>query len=86
MSVLPAFLTGAILVACVVIALFFLRFWRSTGDSFFVLLASSFLLEGLSRAASMALQVADDNPIFYVTRVVAYGLIIVAIWGKNSSR
>ena len=81
-----AFLTGAISVACFVIALFFLRFWHGTRDRFFIFFALSFALEGLTRAASMMLQFPDTNPVFYGTRVVAYGLIIVAIWQKNRGR
>jgi len=83
MSPLDAYLAGAVSVACFVIVLFFLRFWRSTRDTFFVLLAMSFALEGLTRGASAILQFTDDNPFFYGPRVIAYGLIIVAIWRKN---
>jgi hypothetical protein len=82
-SQLSIFLTGAICVASLVIALFFLRFWRSTRDRFFIFFALSFALEGVARGASAFLQLADDNPAFYGTRVIAYGLIIVAIWQKN---
>jgi hypothetical protein len=80
---LGIYLSGAISVACFVIVLFFLRFWRSTRDSFFVLFALSFTLEGVTRAASVLLHLTDDNPFFYGPRVIAYGLIIVAIWRKN---
>ena len=83
MSNLNTFLTGAICLACFVVALFFLRFWRSTRDRFFVYFALSFALEGLSRGAAACLQLGDSNPAFYGMRVIAYGLIIVAIWQKN---
>ena len=83
MSAVDAFLTGAISVACFVIALFFLRFWHSTRDRFFVFFALSFALEGLTRGAALVLHFGDSNPAFYGIRVVAYGLIIVAIWQKN---
>lgn len=86
MNAAQAFLTGAISVACFVIALFFLRFWHSTRDRFFVFFALSFALEGLTRGASAVLQFPDNNPVFYGTRVLAYGLIIVAIWQKNRGR
>jgi len=83
MSPLSVFLSGAISLASLVVALFFLRFWRSTRDVFFLFFTLSFALEGASRAASVFLRVSDDNPMFYATRVIAYGLIIVAIWQKN---
>lgn len=83
MSPLSAFLGGAISLASLVVALFFLRFWRATRDTFFLYFALSFALEGASRAVSVMLYLSDDNPAFYGTRVLAYGLIILAIWQKN---
>ncbi|MEJ6023594.1 DUF5985 family protein [Ramlibacter sp. PS4R-6] len=83
MTPVAVFLTGGICVACFVIALFFLRFWRATRDRFFVFFALSFALEGGARGASAFLQLDDNNPAFYAVRVVAYGLIIAAIWQKN---
>lgn len=83
MSQASVFLTGAISAACLVVALFFLRFWRGTRDAFFLLFALSFLLESASRAASAFLLLSDANPLFYGLRVIAYGLILLAIWQKN---
>lgn len=83
MSTFNTFLTGAISLGCWVAALFFLRFWRSTRDAFFIYFALSFALEGCSRAATAFIALGDDNPVLYALRVVAYGLIIVAIWQKN---
>lgn len=80
---LSAFLTGAVSVASLVVALFFLRFWRTTRDAFFLYFSLSFAIEGASRTLSLLLQVPDSNPIFYGVRVIAYGLIIIAIWQKN---
>jgi hypothetical protein len=82
-SPLNVFLTGAIAAASFVIALFFLRFWRNTRDSFFLLFALSFALEGADRAASTFLQLEDSNPALYGVRLLAYALILVAIWQKN---
>ena len=83
MSAVDIFLTGAISLACFVISLFFLRFWHSTRDRLFIFFAMSFALEGVTRAAAIILHISDNNPAFYGTRVLAYGLIIVAIWQKN---
>jgi hypothetical protein len=77
------FLSGAISLASVIVALFFLRFWRATRDPFFIYFSLSFALEAIGRGASGLLLVSDDNPMFYVLRVIAYGLIILAIWQKN---
>lgn len=83
MMAASTFLTGAISLACFVVALFFLRFWRTTRDPFFVFFSLSFALEGANRGASAFVQFGDENPALYVLRVIAYGLIIVAIWQKN---
>ena len=78
-----AVLAGGIAVAALAAGLFFLRFWRSTRDRFFIFFAASFALEGLARAAGAFVQLDDNNPMFYGIRVIAYGLIIIAIWQKN---
>ena len=80
-------LSGAIAVASLTVALFFLRFWRNTRDRFFLFFALSFLLEGVNRIVLGLLSDArEDNPLFYSVRVVAYGLIVAAIWQKNRGR
>lgn len=77
-------LTGAIAVASLVAALFFLRFWRHTRDRFFLYFALSFLIEAANRVVLGVLVIADeDGAMFYSVRLVAYGLILLAIWQKN---
>ena len=83
MNPVTNFLSGAIAFSCLVVSLFFVRFWRATRDPFFVYFALSFALEAVSRAVSGLVQLGDENPAFYGLRVIAYGLIIVAIWQKN---
>lgn len=77
-------LLGAIAMASLVAALFFLRFWRSTRDRFFLFFALSFLVEGLSRAFLWpSIRGNDDEPIYYLVRLFSYGLILYAILDKN---
>jgi uncharacterized membrane protein HdeD (DUF308 family) len=77
-------LTGAIAMASIVIALFFLRFWRSTRDRFFLYFALSFGIEGAHRVYSaLTSQENEDSPLHYLIRLLAYGLIIWAIMEKN---
>jgi hypothetical protein len=77
-------LSGAIAVASLVAALFFFRFWRQTRDRFFLYFALSFLIEAANRVALGLLVGADeDGALFYSVRLVAYGLILLAIWQKN---
>ena len=81
------FLMGAVAAGSLFAGLFFFRFWRQTRDRFFLWFALSFWLEAGNRVA-LGLWVAaqEDNPLVYGLRVVAYGLILLAIWQKNQPR
>jgi hypothetical protein len=84
MNVIGDLLIGGIATLSLTAALFFLQFYRATRDRFFVYFALSFALEGLNRVLLyLAVGLNEDAPIYYVIRLVAYGLIIVAIAGKN---
>jgi NADH:ubiquinone oxidoreductase subunit 4 (subunit M) len=78
-------LIGAVAMASLITGLFFLRFWRSTRDRFFLYFAISFLIEGLNGGLLRPGLQGDgiEQSLFYALRLVAYGLILVAIWGKN---
>ena len=80
-------LLGAIAAASMVAALFFLRFWKTTHDRFFLYFALSFLIEGCNRVL-MATRVGfdEDSPGHYLIRLLAYSLILVAILEKNRPR
>lgn len=78
---------GAIIAVSMVIALFFLRFWRSSGDRFFLFFALSFLIDGLDRLwLATATPSTEDSPSYYLVRLCAYGLILFAIFDKNRPR
>ncbi len=77
-------LLGAIAMASLVVSLFFLRFWRSTGDRFFLFFALSFFIDGMDRVLlAPGAQSTDEAPAYYLVRLVAYALILVAILDKN---
>jgi len=77
-------LIGAISAGSLTAALFFFRFWRSTRERFFLLFALSFLIEGVNRVVLYeSAGLNDDAPVYYVIRLVAYGLILAAIVDKN---
>ena len=79
--------TGAICMGSLVIALYFLRFWRDSGDRFFLYFAASFFIEGLHRLYSAVKDAgAEDSPLHYLIRLLAYGLILWAILEKNLPR
>jgi len=80
-------LLGAIAVTSLVIALFFLRFWKETGDRFFLFFAVSFFVEGINRAVLGLTSHPDEGqPFFYFVRLLSFAIILVAIVDKNWTR
>jgi hypothetical protein len=77
-------LLGGIAVGNLVASLFFLRFWRSTRDRFFLLFGASFALEAANRVA-MLLRHSwnEDQPLHYLVQLTSYGLILLAIWDRS---
>jgi hypothetical protein len=70
--------------ASMMAAMFFLRFWRNTRDRFFLFFAISFLVEAVNRAALGLTAISkEQEPFFYLVRLCAFGLIIIAIVDKN---
>ena len=81
---LKPFLAGAISMACLTIALFFLRFWRRTGDRLFLAFAVAFGLLMLERVILVALAASHEfAPYVYLVRLVAFAVIIGAVLDKN---
>lgn len=79
-----ATLLGAVMMASAVAALFFLKFWRQTRDRFFLLFAAAFALDAAARLMLALLPYSSEQePLFYVPRLVTFGLIILAIVQKN---
>jgi hypothetical protein len=77
-------LVGAIVMASLIISLFFLRFWKSTHDRFFLYFASSFFLEAINRILLGLSALQNENePLNYIIRLFSYLLIIIAIYDKN---
>ncbi|WP_164931945.1 DUF5985 family protein [Janthinobacterium sp. 17J80-10] len=81
---LNAILTGAIIMVSLTVSLFFLRFWKSTRDKFFLYFAISFALEAVNRIVlGMSVTQNEETPAFYLIRLVSYALILFAILEKN---
>ena len=75
---------GAIALGSIAVSLFFFRFWKSTRDRFFLLFALSFLIEGVNRVVLYeSVGLSEDAPVYYMIRLIAYGLILAAIIDKN---
>ena len=78
------FVQGMSAMACVVIALFFLRFWQTTGDRLFLIFAVAFGLMCVTRMVSAVIGAAElHSGYVYWVRFLAYLLIMTAIIDKN---
>ena len=80
---LNAWLGGAICMASLTIALFFLRFWRHSRDRLFLYFALAFVLESGQRLLLVVPVSNLDSPQHYLIRLLEYSLILFAIIQKN---
>jgi uncharacterized membrane protein HdeD (DUF308 family) len=84
MDQVSAVLQGAVGMASGVAALFFLRFWRQTRDSFFLFFAAAFAIDALARFVLGFAELSEETqPLVYGARLITFGLIIIAIIRKN---
>lgn len=75
---------GACAMACFVIGLFFLRYWRVGRDRLFLFFVAAFWAFALNWAGLALVQPNDDTRHwFYAVRLVAFVLIIAGIIDKN---
>lgn len=78
------FLSGAISMACLTIALFFVLFWRRTKDRLFLTFAAAFGLLMIERIILVILGPTHEfTPFVYLVRFSAFVLIILAVIDKN---
>ena len=78
------YLVGVIATASLTAGLFFLKFWKSTRDSFFLVFAISFIIEGLNRSVLIFSDRPNEaNPLTYLVRLFSFLLILAAIIRKN---
>jgi hypothetical protein len=78
------FAAGVLVMGHLIAGLFFLRFWARTGDRFFVMFACAFWLLALTQTLlALAGMEREEQTWFYLIRLAAFVLIIVAIIAKN---
>ena len=84
MQSVEMFLAGAVAMASATASLLFMRFWLRTRDSFFVWFSIAFAVETVNRCA-LTFQVSpnEDEPLFYLPRLLAFSLIALAVILKN---
>ena len=78
------FLSGLVTMGFAVAGLFFLRFWKRTHDKLFLTFAGAFWLLGLVQALlALTDYPIEERSFFYLIRLAAFILILLAIWRKN---
>jgi hypothetical protein len=83
---ISAFLSGAVMLACAAIGLFFLRSWRRTSDRLFGFFALAFLLLAAERWVLVSLSPAYEfGYSVFLIRLAAFVVILIAIVDKNRS-
>lgn len=84
MTSFEAFLLGVVVMASLTAGVYFLKFWKSTHDSFFLAFAAFFFIEGLDRIALLFFTRPNEaSPWIYLVRLFALLLILAAILRKN---
>ena len=82
-TLLNEFLLGAIVLACGVAGLYFLRFWRKTRDRLFALFAVAFWVLGANWLLLAFINQDEVRTWLYVIRLCAFLVILYAILEKN---
>lgn len=80
------FLSGAVALGFAACALFFLRFWKRTREELFLAFAIAFLLLGTGQTIlALANIPTEERGSIYLLRLIAFLLILLAIYRKNRS-
>ena len=81
------FLSGAVSFGFLVVGLFFLRLWSRTRDAMFFWFALAFWLLGVGQAVlALASIPVEERSSVYLIRLLAFSLILFAIFRKNRER
>jgi hypothetical protein len=84
MSEASSVVMGAVAMASFVATVFFLRFWRQTRDTLFLLFAIAFGIDALTRFMLGLGHPSDEaETLFYLGRFATFALIAVGIVLKN---
>jgi uncharacterized membrane protein YeiB len=76
--------TGAIIMGYAVASLFFLKFWRRTGDTLFLAFAAAFMLLAATPLLTLTLAIPrEEQSPFYLIRAAAFMILIAAIVLKS---
>ena len=78
-------ISGGVAMGYAVAGLFFLRFYKRTKDQLFFWFAIAFWILGATRIGLVINGERYEDTIFFVLRFIAFSLLIVAIWRKNTA-
>jgi len=80
-------LLGFLAALAVTAALFFLRFWKESGDRLFAFFAAAFVMLGVDWFVHALVNASHETQHYlYLIRLGAFVLIIAGIISKNSAR
>jgi hypothetical protein len=81
------FLLGCITASSLIIGLFFLRFWKATGDILFLAFAVFFVIQGGSHAFVMNLSYPNEGNFWlFLVRLLSILVVLAAILWKNAGK
>jgi uncharacterized membrane protein HdeD (DUF308 family) len=84
---IEGFVLGILATASLVVAMFFLRFWKRTGDFLFMAFAIAFFADAVTRTIMAVKHIPSTGYSWvYVERLFEYLLILLAILSKNRRR
>jgi hypothetical protein len=78
------FLSGAVTLGYMLVAMFFLRFWKRTADVLFLCFSVAFALLSIGQIVVASANIyVEDSSAAYLVRLAAFAIIILAVWRKN---
>ncbi|HVW08104.1 MAG TPA: DUF5985 family protein [Bryobacteraceae bacterium] len=78
------FLLGVIATSSLAVGLYFLKFWKSTRDTFFLAFGAAFIIEAFNRSTFLFFAKPNEgSPWIYLVRLLSLLLILAAILRKN---
>jgi uncharacterized membrane protein HdeD (DUF308 family) len=81
------FLLGCTTASSLIIALFFLRFWRATRDILFLAFAAFFFIQGGSHAFVVSLSQPNEGSFWlFLVRLLSILVVLGAILWKNAGK
>jgi hypothetical protein len=79
-----SFLYGAVAMGCVIVGVFFLRFWQQLRDSLFLWFACAFWILAISYTLLGVLTFATEWRVYvFAVRLLAFCTILYGIFEKN---